>query len=157
MKTHAYRIANSFDNSLEASCLTVYEKRVRKRIWWTLLTRDCSITSVLGGTLSIDPIVWKESNITDISQGDFEEDDVKLENPEHVHFFLQYAALSQQTALVLSKLPQLTCQDTSPIELATISGSCSMSLVAWLRGCPKEMEWVASRHEFWPALLHCSY
>lgn len=157
MKSHVYRLANSFVNSLEASCLTVYEKRVRKRIWWTLLTRDCSITSVLGGTLSIDPIVWKESNITAICAEDFEEDDEKLEDPEHVQFFLQYATLSQQTALVLSKLPQLTCQDKSPIELATISGSCGMSLVAWLRGCPKEMEWVGSRHKFWPALLHCSY
>ena len=144
-------------NSLEASCLTIYEKRVRKRIWWTLLTRDCSITSVLGGTLCIDTTVWKESNITKICAKDFEEDDKNSADPENVQFFLQYAALSQQTALVLSKLPQLTSQDKSPTELATISGSCSMSLVAWLRACPKEMEWVASRHKFWPAILNCSY
>ena len=126
-------------------------------MWWTLITRDCSTTSVLGGRLSIDTTLWKESNITKICVEDFEEDDGNPPNPEHVRFFLQYAALSQHTALVLSKLPQLTSQETSPIELATISGSCGMSLAAWLRGCPKDLEWNASQHKFWPAILHCAY
>ncbi|KAL9128060.1 MAG: hypothetical protein Q9175_007609, partial [Cornicularia normoerica] len=94
---------------LEPSSLTIYEKRVRKRMWWTLLARDCSITTVLGGTLSIDTTVWKESNITKICAEDFEEDVENPPNAEHVHFFLH-------TTITLLHRTQMYSRRHSPEE-----------------------------------------
>ncbi|MCJ1389975.1 Transcriptional activator of fatty acid utilization, partial [Xylographa bjoerkii] len=110
----------------EASCLGIDEKRLRRRIWWTLLTRDCSVTLALGGSLSID---MKDTNLELICAADFEDEQEYKSSPhasapEHVQFFLQYAALSQQTALVLSQLHRIFTEQKTEADLESMMGFC---------------------------------
>ncbi|MCJ1398806.1 Transcriptional activator of fatty acid utilization [Xylographa trunciseda] len=143
----------------EASRLSVDEKRMRRRIWWTLLTRDCSVTLALGGSLSID---MKNTNLEVICAADFENDQEQISSlqpndPDRVQFFLQYAALSQQTALVLSQLNRITTEQKPKADLESTMGFCGMSLAAWMQNCPPALQWHANRHKFWPAILHSFY
>ncbi|MCJ1434608.1 Transcriptional activator of fatty acid utilization [Xylographa pallens] len=143
----------------EASCLTIDEKRLRRRIWWTLLTRDCSVTLALGGSLSID---MNDTNLELCGQADFKDEQeysssAEATDPEQAQFFLQYAALSQQTALVLSQLDRISTGRKTKGDLESMMGFCGMSLAAWMRNCPPALHWHANQHKFWPAILHSFY
>ncbi|MCJ1380172.1 Transcriptional activator of fatty acid utilization [Xylographa soralifera] len=112
----------------EASRLTIDEKRLRRRIWWTLLTRDCSVTLALGGSLSID---MSDTNLELCSPVDFEDEQkysssLEATDPEQVQFFLQYAALSQQTALVMSQLNRISTEQKTKADLESVMGFCAL-------------------------------
>ena len=145
--------------SYEASRLTIDEKRLRRRIWWTLLTRDCSVTLALGGSLSID---MNDTNLELCCLADFKDEkehipSTKATDLEPGQFFLQYVALSQQTALVLSQLNRISAEQKTKADLESMMGFCGMSLAAWMQNCPPTLHWHANRHKFWPAILHSFY
>ena len=107
-------------------------------------------------------IDMKDSNLELICTADFEdEQDYNLSqlktDPEHIQFFLQYAALSQQTALVLAQLHRISSGQRATGDFESMMGFCGMSLAAWLQNCPSAMQWHVNRHKFLPAILHSFY
>jgi len=83
--------------SVEGSQLSKADKRLWKRIWWTLFTRDRSVAVALGRPVHINT---DDSDVEMVSEEDFIEDD-SGEPPEfsadplHVQFFLQYVKLCE--------------------------------------------------------------
>ncbi|KAM5442676.1 Transcriptional activator of fatty acid utilization [Microsporum ferrugineum] len=143
--------------SVETSQLSRPDKRLWKRVWWTLFTRDRSVAVALGRPVNINT---DDSDVEMLTEDDFIEDDADgpadyPPDPTHVQFFLQYVKLCEIMDLVLSQQYSVASKSrrTNAIDLT----HSDMALADWLQNCPKEVYWERSRHHFWSALLHSNY
>src|SRR3954465_7765322 len=140
--------------SVEMSQLSKPDKRLWKRIWWTLFTRDRSVAVALGRPININT---DDSDVEMLTEEDFSEDegDNPAEfrpDPVHVQFFLQYVKLCEIMGLVLSQQYSVASKNrrNNAIDLT----HSDMALADWLLNCPKIVYWEGPRHHFWSALLH---
>ncbi|KAL5322843.1 hypothetical protein ACEPPN_010822 [Leptodophora sp. 'Broadleaf-Isolate-01'] len=137
----------NMDRSAELTNLSQSQHRLYKRIWWTLFTRDRTVTVAYGRPVSIQ---LDHSSVDPITEDDFVEDGY-TPNPIHVQFFLQYVELTK--ILHMSMLRPIKQRGGSQAE----ANQCEYELNKWLLDCPEVIRWQQSRHEFWASLLHCSY
>lgn len=143
--------------SVEHSQLSKWDKRLWKRIWWTLFTRDRSVAVALGRPVHIN---LDDSDVEMVTEEDFIEDDSDSggefpADPIHVQFFLQYVKLCEIMGLVLSQQYSVASKgrQRNAIDLT----HSDMALADWLQNCPKIVYWEVPRHHFWSALLHSNY
>lgn len=143
--------------SVEGSQLSMSDKRLWKRIWWTLFSRDRSVAVALGRPVAINP---EDSDVEMISEDDFLEDEPDRQSefaPDlvHVQFFINYVKLCEIMGLVLSQQYSVASKfrRMNAIDLT----HSDMALADWLQNCPKEVYWDKSNHHFWAALLHSHY
>lgn len=140
--------------SVEQSQLSRSDKRLWKRIWWTLFTRDRSVAVALGRPVHIN---LDDSDVEMLTPDDFIEDEGPEYQPEptHVDFFLQYVKLCEIMGLVLSQ--QYSVASKGRRHNAIDLTHSDMALADWLQNCPKSVYWEGPRHHFWAALLHSNY
>ncbi|KAI1409371.1 fungal-specific transcription factor domain-containing protein [Hypoxylon sp. FL1857] len=143
--------------SVEASQLSKADKRLWKRIWWTLFTRDRSVAVALGRPCNIN---LDDSDVEMLTEDDFIEDEPDnasgfAPDPVHVQFFLQYVKLCEIMGLVLSQ--QYSVASKGRRQNAIDLTHSDMALADWLQNCPKIVYWEMPRHHFWSALLHSNY
>ncbi|KAI4195457.1 MAG: hypothetical protein LQ348_002457 [Seirophora lacunosa] len=143
--------------SVEGSQLSRPDKRLWKRIWWTLFTRDRSVAVALGRPVHINT---DDSDVEMVSEDDFIEDEVDQAaryplDRTHVQFFLQYVRLCEIMGLVLSQ--QYSVASKLRRQNAIDLTHSDMALADWLQNCPKEVYWEKPKHHFWSALLHSNY
>ncbi|KAI9839192.1 MAG: Cutinase transcription factor 1 alpha [Sarea resinae] len=143
--------------SVEGSQLSRADKRLWKRIWWTLFTRDRSVAVAFGRPVNINT---DDLDIEMICEDDFIEDEQNqpgLYPPDQVHvqFFLQYVKLCEIMGLVLAQ--QYSVASKVRRQNAFDLTQSDMALADWLHNCPKEVYWERPRHHFWSALLHSNY
>ncbi|KID90723.1 Ctf1 transcription factor [Metarhizium guizhouense ARSEF 977] len=143
--------------SVEQSQLSKSDKRLWKRIWWTLFTRDRSVAVALGRPVHIN---LDDSDVEMLTEDDFIEDEMDRASefppdPIHVQFFLQYVKLCEIMGLVLSQQYSVASKgrQRNAIDLT----HSDMALADWLQNCPKIVYWEMPRHHFWSALLHSNY
>ncbi|KAK1836597.1 fungal-specific transcription factor domain-containing protein [Podospora conica] len=143
--------------SVEHSQLSKTDKRLWKRIWWTLFTRDRSVAVALGRPCHIN---LDDSDVEMLTEDDFIEDEDGKSgeyppDPIHVQFFLQYVKLCEIMSLVLSQGYSVASKGrrADPIDLT----HSDMALADWLQNCPKAVYWEMPKHHFWAALLHSNY
>lgn len=143
--------------SVESSQLSKADKKLWKRVWWTIFTRDRSCAVALGRPCGID---LDDSDVDMITEDDFVEDEPGhaspyTPDPVHVQFFLQYVKLCEIMGLVLSQQYSVASRGR-PKNAIDLTHS-DMALADWLQNCPKSVYWEMSRHHFWSALLHLNY
>ncbi|TVY29484.1 Cutinase transcription factor 1 alpha [Lachnellula hyalina] len=140
--------------SVEGSQLNRADKRLWKRIWWTLFTRDRSVAVALGRPVHINT---DDSDVEMVCEEDFIEDegDEFPPDPFHVQFFLQYVKLCEIMGLVLSQ--QYSVASKARRQNAIDLTHSDMALADWLQNCPKEVSWEPNRPHFWSGLLHSNY
>ena len=143
--------------SVEQSQLSRPDKRLWKRIWWSLFTRDRSVAVALGRPVHINT---DDSDVEMLTEDDFIEDegDQPARFPPdnvHVQFFLQYVRLTEIMGLVLSQ--QYSVASKARRQNAIDLTHSDMALADWLQNCPKEVYWERPKHNFWSALLHANY
>ncbi|EMC93207.1 hypothetical protein BAUCODRAFT_76471 [Baudoinia panamericana UAMH 10762] len=143
--------------SVEGSQLSRADKRLWKRIWWTLFTRDRSVAVALGRPVGIN---IEDSDVEMVSEDDFIDDEGATAgefapDPIHVQFFLNYVKLCEIMGLVLSQQYSVAskARNYNAIDLT----HSDMALADWLQNCPPEVRWEPQRHHFWSALLHSNY
>ncbi|KAG7418148.1 Cutinase transcription factor 1 alpha [Fusarium oxysporum f. sp. rapae] len=143
--------------SVEQSQLSRADKRLWKRIWWSLFTRDRSVAVALGRPVHIN---LDDSDVEMLTEDDFIEDEVDRASeyppdPIHVQFFLEYVKLCEIMGLVLSQQYSVASKgrQRNAIDLT----HSDMALADWLQNCPKIVYWEMPRHHFWSALLHSNY
>ncbi|GAB1742986.1 hypothetical protein NU219Hw_g8685t1 [Hortaea werneckii] len=144
--------------SVEGSQLSKADKRLWKRIWWTLFTRDRSVAVALGRPVSIN---IEDSDVEMVCEDDFVDDEGPdrpseyAPDPIHVQFFLNYVKLCEIMGLVLSQ--QYGVANRMRRNTAIDLTHSDMALADWLQNCPPEVRWEPQRHHFWSALLHANY
>ncbi|KAH7126060.1 fungal-specific transcription factor domain-containing protein, partial [Dactylonectria macrodidyma] len=141
--------------SVKNSKLRLSEERLRKRIWWTLFTRDRSIAVALGQPTCVK---LADSDLGMLTEDDFIEDEDEAECPStyqsdssYVQFFLQYVKLCIEVDVVLSEYLTVTKKLDHSIDF-TYS---AMVTDDWFKHCPSA--WNIQEHNFWSAILHCNY
>jgi hypothetical protein len=146
----AISIAEGFGmhRSVKDSNLTAEDKRLWKRIWWTLFTRDRAVAAALGRPVHINT---QDSDVEMITEDDFIEDGGQMKQV-HVQFFLNYVRLSQ----VVDKIMVDNYSTTSKPN-AIVFTKCVQALSDWLQNCPAEVRWDLEGYDFWSAYLHCIY
>ncbi|KAI1192657.1 fungal-specific transcription factor domain-containing protein [Nemania serpens] len=143
--------------SVEGSQLSNVDKRLWKRIWWTLFTRDRAVAVALGRPCNIN---LEDCDVDMLKEDDFIEDEPDIASrfapdPTHVHFFLQYVKLCEIMGIVLSQ--QYSVASRGRRQNAIDLTHSDMALADWLQNCPKVVYWEMPRHHFWSALLHSHY
>lgn len=146
--------------SVEQSQLSQSDKRLWKRIWWTLFTRDRSVAVALGRPIHINT---DDSDVAMITEEDFidDEDDVPAEyppDPLHVNFFLQYVKLCEIMGLVLAQQYSVASKHRRQHAIDLVHSD--LALADWMLHVPPEMRYHVedqSRQNFWAALLHLTY
>ncbi|KAL9131536.1 MAG: hypothetical protein Q9217_000550 [Psora testacea] len=134
--------------SVEQSQLGKADKKLWKRIWWTLFTRDRSVAVALGRPVHINT---DDSDVEMVTEDDFIEDegDQPAKYPPdnvHVQFFLQYVRLCEIMGLVLSQ--QYSVASKARRQNAIDLTHSDMALADWLQNCPKEVYWEKPKHNF---------
>lgn len=147
----------TLSNSVESSQLSKADKRLWKRIWWTLFTRDRSVAVALGRPCGINV---EDSDVEMLTEDDFIDDEVDRPadfppDAVHVQFFLHYVKLTELMGLVLSQQYSVACRYRGTYVLDLTASD--MALADWLSNCPKSVFWDAKSHHFWSALLHANY
>lgn len=135
--------------------LSKAEQRLRRRVWWSVFTRDRSLAVALGRPVLIN---LDDSDVDVLTEDDFIEDDSdgveELPDPIHVQFFLQYVKLCEIMGLVLAQeYSRVSKERRRKTDLTFID----VALADWLQNCPKLVFWEMPRHHFWSALLHSNY
>lgn len=150
----ATSIAQGFGmhRSTRTSRLSPSDKKLWKRIWWTLVTRDRSVSVALGRPVHIN---LPDSDIEMIEEDDFVEDASDKPNALHVQFFIQYVKMCNIMDLVLLQNYSLAARATPFKKMGT--AECDRALADWHRNCPREVAWNPARHNLLTAYLHCIY
>ncbi|GIK04933.1 hypothetical protein Aspvir_009032 [Aspergillus viridinutans] len=132
--------------------LSATNRRIWKRIWWTLYTRDRSVAAAFGRPLHINS---EDCTVEPLKESDFIEYDEQNDGPTDrtaALFFMQYVKLCRLMDLGLClKLSSRSTEDSR----MKGSAQCELGLNDWLVSCPSELQWRQSRHNFWSAIL-CS-
>lgn len=143
--------------SVEQSQLSITDKRLWKRIWWTLFTRDRSVAVALGRPVHIN---LDDSDVEMLTEDDFNEDEPDgpseyPPDPLQVHFFMQYVKLCEIMGLVLSQQYSVASKgrQRNPLDLT----HSDMALADWLQNCPPIICWNVSSRNFWSGLLFSTY
>ncbi|KAF4953943.1 hypothetical protein FGADI_5592 [Fusarium gaditjirri] len=137
--------------SMEHSTLSISEKRLRKRIWWAVFTRDRTLAVGLGQSVSIN---LDDCDVDMITDDDFIEHDGNdvdeyPPDPTQVEFSIQYVKLCKLIGLVASKYSNLSGREGI--------NSIATSLSKWNQECPVTMRWERSKHHFWSGILYLHY
>jgi hypothetical protein len=146
----AISIAHGFGmhRSVESSDLSTENKRLWKRIWWTLFTRDRSVAAALGRPCHVD---MRDSDVEMICEENFIEGDGEP-NKTHVQFFLSYVRLS----IVMDRI-MVENYSTKAKTNAAVFTQCEQALSHWLSNVPKEVRREVGRYNFWSCYLHCIF
>lgn len=153
----AITVAQGFGmhRSAERSRLSTSDKRLWKRIWWTLYTRDRSVSVALSLPTQIN---MDDSDVEMLCEDDFIEEDEHgfsvPPDPIHVEFFLHYIKICDIMDLVLIQLYSLTTSKHRRRDAIALT-QCDMALAELLENCPEALKWNPSTYNFWSALLHC--
>ncbi|KAF4154382.1 hypothetical protein CNMCM6069_009400 [Aspergillus lentulus] len=148
--------------TVDQSYLSKSDKRLWKRIWWTLFTVDRSIAVAFGWPTYID---LQNCDVEMVTEDDFVEDNADgvdrsnglASDSVHVQFFLQYVKLCVIMGHILDQhYPAGPKEQQRPAVHSTAARN-DISLADWLRNCPQIVYWEAPRHHFWSAILHCNY
>jgi len=142
---------------VESTALAKSDKRLCKRIWWTLFTRDRSVAVAMGRPCCINT---DDCDIDMLTEDDFIDEEADRTSdpppdPVHVQFFLNYIKLTEIMGLVLSQQYSVASRGrrNNAIDLT----ASDMALADWRQSCPKEIIWDKPHHHFWAALLHVNY
>ncbi|KAE9368145.1 hypothetical protein N431DRAFT_414386 [Stipitochalara longipes BDJ] len=143
-------LGSGIHRSAERSPLSNTDKRLWRRIWWTLFVRDRS--AALRGHLV--QIHTDDSDIEMVCEGDFIEEGYPPD-PIRVQFFLQYVKL----CIIIGAIPSL--HNSTPLRANSHSVIAAVqfekALLGWSNSCPKELKWEEASYNFWSASLYCSY
>ncbi|APA08928.1 hypothetical protein sscle_04g036980 [Sclerotinia sclerotiorum 1980 UF-70] len=151
----ATTIAQGFGmhRSPSGSRLSPADKRLWKRIWWTLYIRDQSVATALGRPAHIN---MEDSDIEMIREEDFADDHTEPGVEIRVQFFLQYVKICQIMDEILFQHYSLRSKKQG--NDSVILQNCDQALNEWLQNCPRQIRWnPSSNNNFWSSYLCLVY
>ncbi|KAH7124638.1 fungal-specific transcription factor domain-containing protein, partial [Dactylonectria macrodidyma] len=131
------------------------DRRVWKRIWWALFTRDRFIAMALDQPAQLN---FRDVDLDELTDEDFREDlnseAHQVTSPIHIHFFLQYTRLYKIMDSIIGEKSPLESTDEAH---GNRPERIKASLRLWLHDCLISAHGVPQRHQFWDSYLYTTY
>ncbi|KAK9239822.1 fungal-specific transcription factor domain-containing protein [Lipomyces kononenkoae] len=160
----ALSVAQGFGihRSVEHSQLSIVDKRLWKRLWWVLFSRDRNVAIALGRPVLINT---EDTDVPMLVEGDFIEEagPGPYEYPPnrlHVQYFIQSLKLSEIMGLVLRQQFSVASENSRMTNRGPDITHSDMALGSWMNNLPAELRYNfrdRSKHNFFIALLHLQY
>lgn len=160
----ALSVAQGFGlhRSVEKTSMALVDKRMWKRIWWSLFLRDRSAAVALGRPVLIN---LEDSDVPMITEEDFNEDEPGMPSPYppnriHSLFFIHSVKLSEIMGFVLRQHFSVDAENMRRRNKVPSVSHCDMAMVAWMQNLPEELKYKVrdnANHNFFKALLHAQY
>lgn len=160
----ALSVAQGFGlhRSVEKTSMTLVDKRLWKRIWWSLFLRDRWAAVALGRPVLIN---LEDSDVPMISEDDFNEDEPGVASPYpanriHSLYFIHAVKLSEIMGFVLRQHFSIDAENLRRRNKVPSVSHCDMAMVSWMQNLPEELKYKVrdnANHNFFKALLHAQY
>lgn len=150
-----YTKANKYVwNSVKNSSLSDHEKRIWKRIWWTLFCRERTLALSRGRPFTIRE---SETDIEEVTADDFDDDFscCKGGGEITVRYFLQYIKLSRLVGEILQHR-QLFSKTSFSLRLKH-KLEFEHRLHCWYDGLPADLRWEPANQYIWSSVLQLYY
>lgn len=148
--------------NMEKSGLPEIEKRIWKRIWWTLFTRDRSTAVAMGRPVMIN---LDDADVPMITLEDFDESEPGSPSPYKVNrgqalYFIYSVKLSEIMGLTIKEHYSIGAENIRRHNRVPDVSQCDMAMATWMNSLPQELKYSLKdrrNHDFFKALLHCQY
>jgi hypothetical protein len=148
--------------SVEKSGMPEMEKRVWKRIWWSLFVRDRSTAVAMGRPVMIN---LEDSDVPMITMDDFNEDEPNQPSPYpvnrvHALYFIASVKLSEIMGLTIKEQYSVGAENSRCQNKVPDVSQCDMAMAAWMNNLPSELKYSLKdrrNHDFFKAILHAQY
>ncbi|KAK7203031.1 fungal-specific transcription factor domain-containing protein [Myxozyma melibiosi] len=149
--------------SVENSHMRLVDRRLWKRLWWVLFTRDRVVSISLGRPFLIDK---GDSDVEPLSPSDFleEEGPGPYRYPPDstlVQFFIRYTSLSEIATFIIEEHFSVSVEHSrrtvksAPPDITR----SELALRLWLKNLPPELDYdySYSQHTFWTGILYAQF
>lgn len=160
----ALSVAQGFGlhRSVEKTSMPAVDKRIWKRIWWSLFLRDRWAAVALGRPVLIN---LEDSDVPMITEDDFIEDEPGSPSPYPVNrihslYFIHAVKLSEIMGFVLRQHFSVDAENMRRRNKVPSVSHCDMAMVSWMQNLPNELKYKVkdnANHNFFKALLHSQY
>lgn len=148
--------------NMEKSGLPEIEKKIWKRIWWTLFTRDRSTAVAMGRPVMIN---LDDADVPMITLEDFDESEPGTPSPYKVNraqalYFIYSVKLSEIMGLTIKEHYSIGAENIRRHNRVPDVSQCDMAMASWMNSLPQELKYSLKdrhNHDFFKALLHCQY
>lgn len=160
----ALSVAQGFGlhRSVEKTLMPDIDKRMWKRIWWSLFLRDRWVALSLGRPVLIN---LEYSDVPMITEEDFNEDEPGFPSPYPPNkinslYFIYSVKLSEIMGFVLRQHFSVDAENMRRSNKVPSVSHCDMAMVSWMQSLPEELKYKvkdSKAHNFFTALLHAQY
>lgn len=148
--------------SVENSKMSAMDKKMWKRIWWSLFVRDRSVAMALGRPAMIN---LDDCDVPMITEDDLNEDEPGLPSPYptnrvQVLFFINSVKLSEIIGYILRQQFSVGAERSRKQNKYPSISYCDMAMASWMKNLPEELRFSVSdsrNYDFYRALLHSQY
>ncbi|QKX56197.1 uncharacterized protein TRUGW13939_03297 [Talaromyces rugulosus] len=143
--------------SMKNSGLPGHEKRLRKRIWWTLFCRERTLALSRGRPFTIRE---SDTDIEEVTADDFEELPHSREDVT-VRYFLQYIKLSRLVGEILQQRQLFSKTTLTPSSSSSLRLKHKLEfehrLHSWYDELPADLRWEPANQDIWSSILQLYY
>lgn len=148
--------------SVDNSQMPDIDKRMWKRVWWSLFVRDRWAAVALGRPVLIN---LEDSDVPMITLDDFNEDEPGRPSPYPPNklqslYFIHTVKLSKIMGIVLNQHYSVDAEIMRRKNKIPSVSHCDMAMVSWMQALPSELIYRVAdttTHNFFTALLHAQY
>lgn len=148
--------------SVDNSQMPDIDKRMWKRVWWSLFVRDRWAAVALGRPVLIN---LEDSDVPMITLDDFNEDEPGRPSPYPPNklqslYFIHAVMLSKIMGIVLNQHYSVDAEIMRRKNKIPSVSHCDMAMVSWMQALPSELIYKVAdttNHNFFTALLHAQY
>jgi hypothetical protein len=148
--------------SVEHSNMSVADRKMWKRIWWSLFVRDRQVAVALGRPLMIN---LDDSDVPMLTEEDLNEDEpgkpsMYPTNRVHALYFIHSVKLCEIIGYVLKQQFSIGAEKSRRQNKRPSISYCDMAMASWMKNLPEELKYSVGdirNHDFLKALLHSTY
>lgn len=141
---------------------SIYQKRMFKRIWWSLFVRDRSTATAYGRPMMIN---LEDTDVPMISPDDFleEQEDGKSVyslNQEQMDYFIHAVKLHEIMGMVLRQQYSVGAERLRLQNQLPDVSQCDIALATWVNNLPQNLRYSirnVEEHSYFKALLYLQY
>ncbi|CDK27985.1 unnamed protein product [Kuraishia capsulata CBS 1993] len=138
------------------------DKKVWRRVWWSLFLRDRGVAVGFGRPVVID---LEDCDVPMVTEDDFDESEPGLpskypKNRVSIDFFIHSVKLAELIGLVLRQQYSVRAEETRGLGRLPVVRNCDMLMGNWLENLPPSLQYMINdptRQNMYSAMINAQY